>query len=122
MMRQFWNSIDCNIMHTGVTQSGLFKQIWVQPTLRGGWLKLLQQALRVRPDGVGAFGIPCGSYIFLNSPTHKRDASNPFGDESFAYIRTANEFLDRWYHLWWNVFLGAGLCGALFSLLVVDGD
>ena len=44
----------------------------------------------MKADGVGSFGIPCGSYIFLNSPTHKRSASSPFGDESRDYVQTAN--------------------------------
>ena len=57
---------------------------------RHGYLKLIQQALRVRPDGLGAFGIPCGSYIFLNSPTHQRDAAHPFGNEDLGYIQVAN--------------------------------
>lgn len=57
---------------------------------RSGFLKLLQGALRVRPDGLGAFGIPCGSYIFLNCPTHKRTPSQPFGDESLDYVCAAN--------------------------------
>ena len=57
---------------------------------RQGYLKLIQQALRVRPDGLGAFDIPCGSYIFLNSPTHQRDAEQPFGNEDLHYIQVAN--------------------------------
>ena len=57
---------------------------------RSGFLKLLQQALRVRPDGLAAFGVPCSSYIFLNCPTHKRCPERPFGDENLAYVRAAN--------------------------------
>ena len=57
---------------------------------RSGFLKLLQQALRVRPDGLAAFGVPCWSYIFLNCPTHKRCPERPFGDENLAYVRAAN--------------------------------
>lgn len=57
---------------------------------RCGFLKLLQQALRVRPDGLAAFGIPCGSYIFLNCPTHCRTPDNPFGNENLGYASTAN--------------------------------
>lgn len=56
-----------------------------------GFLKLLQMALRVRPDGLASFGIPCGSYVFLNLPTHKRTAENPFGDESLEYVSLANQ-------------------------------
>lgn len=57
---------------------------------RSGFLKLLQLALRVRPDGLAAFGIPCGSYIFLNCPTHQRRADNPFGNEKLEYVSLAN--------------------------------
>ena len=57
---------------------------------RRGFLKLLQQALRVRPDGLGAFGIPCGSYIFLNCPTHLRSEERPFGNEDLPYVAVAN--------------------------------
>lgn len=56
-----------------------------------GFLKLLQQALRVRPDGFAGFGIPCGSYIFLNCPTHQRSAAQPFGNEDLRYIQIANQ-------------------------------
>ena len=61
--------------------------------LRSGFLKILQSALRVKEDGLGAFGIPCHSYIFLNCPTHKRNSAQPFGDESLEYIRLANQRL-----------------------------
>lgn len=47
----------------------------------------------MRPDGLGAFGIPCGSYIFLNSPTHQRDDLHPFGREDLQYVQLANESL-----------------------------
>lgn len=57
---------------------------------RSGFLKMLQGALRVRPDGLAAMGIPCGSYIFMNCPTHKRTAANPFGNEALPHVATAN--------------------------------
>lgn len=58
--------------------------------LRSGFLKLLQQALRVKQNGLASLGIPCGSYIFLNCPTHKRSEANPFGNETLGYVATAN--------------------------------
>ena len=58
---------------------------------RNGFLKLLQMALRVRQDGLATFGIPCGSYVFLNLPTHQRTPECPFGDESKEYVALANQ-------------------------------
>ena len=77
------------------------------PVQRSGFLKLLQQALRVRPDGLAAFGIPCGSYIFLNSPTHCRTPDTPFGNESLGYVSTANLFHPK---------LDFNMCNGSFSL------
>ncbi len=59
--------------------------------LRSGFLKLVQMALRVKPDGLASFGIPCGSYIFLNCLTHQRSEHSPFGNEDREYVRTANK-------------------------------
>lgn len=83
--------------------------------LRSGFLKLLQSALRVKEDGLGAFGLPCHSYIFLNCPTHKRNSAQPFGDESLEYIVLANQrlvgdscFQQCWFRCLWFSFSGFG--------------
>ena len=99
------------------------------PRPRNGFLKLLQEALRVRPDGLAAFGVPCGSYIFLNSPTHQRNPTNPFGNEERGYVCTANMWgpkLGTWTHLFYSCipetkscFLGVAKCAFLFPNLVV---
>ena len=85
---------------------------------RSGFLKLLQQALRVRPDGLAAFGIPCSSYIFLNSPTHRRTPDTPFGNESLDYVSIANLFYPK---LDFNIFFNASRMLCVSKVLILWG-
>ena len=65
---------------------------------RSGFLKLLQQALRVRPEGLAAFGIPCSSFVFMNAATHMRTESTPFGNIELDYIVVANTCFPQFYY------------------------
>ena len=64
---------------------------------RSGFLKLLQQALRVRPEGLGAFGVPCSSFVFMNSATHMRSESSPYGNIELDYVVVANMRFPQFY-------------------------
>ena len=35
-------------------------------------------------------GLPCTSFVWINSPTHQRSAESPLGDTSLKYVRDAN--------------------------------
>lgn len=53
-------------------------------------MKLIQLALRVMEDEVAALGLPCTSFVFMNSGTHCRSESHPYGAENLPYIQLAN--------------------------------
>lgn len=58
---------------------------------RIGFLRCVHATLRVAEDGLCVAGVPCNSFIFLNSATSKRTASNPLGAEwEHEYIYEAN--------------------------------
>ncbi|CAJ1450920.1 unnamed protein product, partial [Effrenium voratum] len=61
-----------------------------------GFLKLLQGVLRTKEDGHISCGIPCNSFVFLNSHTSGRTRSNPLGREDERdYVLTANRIVAR---------------------------
>lgn len=60
--------------------------------IRSGFKELLGQALRLEEDGLAMIGLPCTSYVFMNSGTHRRSEQLPYGDETKQYIQDANLF------------------------------
>ena len=44
----------------------------------------------MRPLALATIGLPCGSFVFINSATSKRTAEEPFGDESLGHARLGN--------------------------------
>ena len=66
----------------------------ISSPLRQGFLTLLLMVLRLAPDALAMVGLPCISYIFLNSATHGRTRKRPYGFEnSRAYVKQANQKL-----------------------------
>lgn len=61
--------------------------------LRQGFKNLLHMALRLEEDALAVCGLPCTSYVFINSGTHGRKKAVPYGDENKSYVCTANLFL-----------------------------
>ena len=61
--------------------------------LRQGFKNLLHMALRLEEDALAVCGLPCTSYVFINSDTHGRKKAVPYGDENKSYVCTANLFL-----------------------------
>ena len=62
---------------------------------RSGFLTLLLMVLQMAPDALGVIGLPCISYIFMNSFTHGRSIDKPYGNESTReYVKLANVRLD----------------------------
>ena len=62
---------------------------------RIGFMKALTLALRVKESGLVFGGPPCGSWIFINSATHRRRLDDIFGDLERAYVRNNNSRFDR---------------------------
>lgn len=61
--------------------------------------------LQMAPDALGVIGLPCISYIFMNSFTHGRTSDKPYGNESTReYVKLANVKLDDRLGVgWWQV-------------------
>lgn len=52
--------------------------------------------LKLRPHGLAHCGPPCSSFVYINSHTHGRSSSRPFGNWSLrAYVKQANTLLAR---------------------------
>lgn len=59
--------------------------------LSSGFLTLLLMVLQMAPDALGVIGLPCITYIFMNSFTHGRTSDKPYGNESTReYVKLAN--------------------------------
>lgn len=69
---------------------------WILPNIcpRKGYLNLLRITLRMEPDGLAVVGLPCPSFVFINSGTHGRTADEPYGNEWRRYVAQANQRLD----------------------------
>ena len=62
--------------------------------LRMGFLNLLLMVLRLAPDALAVIGLPCISYIFMNSATHGRTKRRPYGlEKKREYVKLANQKL-----------------------------
>ncbi|CAL1145205.1 unnamed protein product [Cladocopium goreaui] len=58
---------------------------------QSGFLTLLLMVLQMAPDALGVIGLPCITYIFMNSFTHGRTSDKPYGNESTReYVKLAN--------------------------------
>ena len=68
--------------------------------VRSGMLKAVQLCLQVRPDGLTTAGVPCHSFVWVNSGTAQRTHDSPFGREDLDYIAGANTIATRTCLLW----------------------
>jgi hypothetical protein len=59
----------------------------------------LRQTLRVVELGLLYGGIPCASYSFMSSQWHRRSVLNPFGDETFGFVKMGNLLAARFFLL-----------------------
>ena len=67
---------------------------------RSGMLKAVQLCLQLRPDGLATAGVPCHSFVWVNSGTAQRTHDSPFGREDLDYIAAANTIATRTCLLW----------------------
>ena len=51
-----------------------------------------------------SLGLPCTSFIWINSPTHARSDDNPLGDQSLGYVQDGNKYLAGMYRLGYRQF------------------
>ena len=61
---------------------------------RPGFLRLLQNCLRICEGGCLHGGPPCSSWIWLNRGTSGRSLANPLGDLNEPSVRRSNTTLD----------------------------
>lgn len=67
-----------------------------KPLPRPGFLRAILLTLKLKQKAVISCGPPCGSFVFLNSPTSGRRKDRPLGYASQrAYVRLANVNLDE---------------------------
>ena len=45
-------------------------------------------------DALAVVGLPCPTFVFMNSATHGRKIYKPYGNEKFDYVAQANTSLD----------------------------
>ena len=57
---------------------------------RLGFALALRLVLRIRVGGLLSLGPPCGSFTWINLFTHKRNPSQPFGDQTLPHILNGN--------------------------------
>lgn len=62
--------------------------------LRTGFMRAVYLVLRQRSGSLLHCGPPCGSFVFINSHTHKRTKDKPMGC-SREYVRGANQLLGK---------------------------
>jgi hypothetical protein len=54
-------------------------------------LNLLSMGLWMEPDSLAVVGLPCPTFVWVNSGTHGRKPTQPYGNETkFDYIARAN--------------------------------
>ena len=70
------------------------------PMLRSGMLKAVQLCLQLKEDALCTAGVPCHSFVYLNSGTAQRSDARPFGREELPYIDRANCIATRTMLLW----------------------
>ena len=62
-------------------------------TCRLGFISAVRSTLKLGQGGLLTAGIPCGSYVFINSATSGRRAATPLGNEQRQYVSAANTSL-----------------------------
>lgn len=60
-----------------------------------GFVKALSLALRVRRKGLCWMALPCGSFSYMSSSAHRRDAFNPYGDMCREFVQVGNTICSR---------------------------
>ena len=84
--------------------------------LRLGLLRAMHKILRIKRSGLLCCGLPCKSWVFLNTSPSERRPLRIFGTPKFAYAKRAKEHLDC--RLYWR---GLGFrAGSLGGLLVIS--
>ena len=60
---------------------------------RTGFVKAVENTLRLKENALFFAGLPCCSFVFINLATSKRSRYRPFGDCSLGYVQDSNVFL-----------------------------
>ena len=60
---------------------------------RTGFISAVRSILKMKEGSLATIGVPCSSFIFLNSGTSRRSPELPLGREDLPYIDQANSTL-----------------------------
>ena len=55
-----------------------------------GFLHSLSLVLRLAPFGLLYLGLPCGSFSFMSSATHRRTGAEPYGNVGVEFVNQGN--------------------------------
>ena len=60
---------------------------------RVGFISAVRSTLKLKPLGLATIGLPCGSFVWINSATSKRTEDAPFGNELLEHVASGNKHL-----------------------------
>ena len=55
-----------------------------------GFLKAVALTLRLKEQGLLFAGLPCGSFVFISTGTHRRSRARPWGEEHREFVQQGN--------------------------------
>ena len=56
-----------------------------------GFIVAVAGTLRIVEQGLLMGGLPCSSYIFMSSGTHRRSVDSPWGHEAYRFVFEGNQ-------------------------------
>ena len=87
MILDLYNAINVDLRQPyDIDRDQVFNDLLSAP----GMVKALALALRLQQRGLLFAGLPCSSYIFISSATHKRTITNPWGEEAWRFVKDGN--------------------------------
>ena len=62
---------------------------------RTGFISAVRAVLKMRPMALATIGVPCSSFVWINSATSQRSETSPFGNEQLPHVALGNMWLGR---------------------------
>ncbi|CAE7397388.1 RHM1 [Symbiodinium sp. CCMP2592] len=60
-----------------------------------GFISAVRCILKLKPLALATIGLPCGSFVWINSATSKRSAARPYGNEDLPHVAKGNKIAAR---------------------------